>query len=133
MSQTIVANDSITVEYLPDRGIIYHTVHKPISGQPLRDALNKGANFLREHHVTKWLSDDRKNGPLPQEDADWGFNDWNHRMINYGWKYWALVVPAELDAAGTMTPVIENLYQLGLRMMVFTDLKQAFEWLDSLP
>jgi hypothetical protein len=131
-NMTIVKNEFMTMEYLQDRGIIHHTVHKPISGQPLRDALNTGTEVLKKHGVTKWLSDDRKNGPLPAEDAEWGYNDWNRRMIDAGWKYWALVVPKEIAAAGSMTPVINNLYNLGLRMAVFTNLDEAFAWLDKM-
>ncbi len=33
---TIAENEYISVEYMPERGVIYHTVHKPIGGQPLR-------------------------------------------------------------------------------------------------
>jgi hypothetical protein len=129
--QIIVDNEYMTIEYLPERGVIYHTVHQPVSGNHLRDSLNAGTEFLKDNGVTKWLSDDRLNGPLPQEDAEWGFNDWNRRAISYGWKYWALVVPKEVKAAGSMIPVIENLYELGLRTQVFTDLDTAFAWLDK--
>ena len=39
---TIVENEYITVQYLPDRKAIYQVVHKPIPDQPLKDALNAG-------------------------------------------------------------------------------------------
>ncbi len=129
---TIVDTEFITIQYLPDKKIIYHTVHKPISGQPLREALIAGTEALQQYGATKWLSDDRKNGPLPLEDAEWGFNVWNRQAVSVGWEYWALVVPEAIEAAGSMTPVIDNLYQLGLRMRVFTKLEDAFEWLESL-
>lgn len=128
----IVDNDQITIKYLPESGIIHHVIHKPISGQPFRDALNTATEFLREHGVTKWLSDDRKNGPLPQEDIEWGFNDWNRRAVSYGWKYWALVVPEDIYAAGSLMPTIENLYTMGLRMQVFTKPEDAFNWLNQM-
>ncbi len=81
--------------------------------------------------MTKWLSDDRKNGPLPQADVEWGSNDWNQRMIDVGWKYWVMVVPTELHAADALSPVIADLYERGLRMRVFTNVESALEWLDS--
>lgn len=127
----IVQNEHMTIKYLPERGVIHHTVHKPVSGAPFRDSLNIATEFLKENGVTKWLSDDRLNGPLPQEDIEWGFNDWNRRAISYGWKYWALVVPKEVEAAGSLVPVISNLFDLGLKMQVFTNTESAFEWLDS--
>jgi hypothetical protein len=126
----VVANEFITVRYLDDKKIIYHTIHKPIPDQPLKDAVNAGTEALREHGVCKWLSDDRKNGPVSPEIAEWGRQDWNPRTIAAGWKYWANVIPEEVASAGTLTPVIEDLFNLGLRMMVFTDLESAFEWLD---
>lgn len=128
---TVVNNEFISVQYLPDKKIIYHVIHQPISGQPLRDALDAGTEALQRYGATKWLSDDRKNGPLPPEDAEWGFTVWQPRTIKSGWKYWALVVPKAIEAAGSMVPVMENLYELGLRMRVFTDVDEAFTWLDS--
>lgn len=126
----IVENEYITVQYLPDKKIIYHTIHKPIDGQPLKDALNAGTDALEEYRACKWLSDDRKNGPLSPEMMEWGRNTWDIRTIAAGWKYWADVVPEAIANAGTMVPVVDALYELGLRMMVFTDLEKAFAWLD---
>lgn len=128
----IVDNEFITVKYLDDKQIIYHTVHKPISDQQLKDALNAGTEALKEFGACKWLSDDRKNGPVSPEIARWGVEDWNPRTIAAGWKYWANVVPEEIAAAGTLSPIIQALYELGLRMNVFTDLESAFKWLDRM-
>ena len=127
----IVSNDRITVEYLPDHKTIYHTVHKPIHGEALREVMYAGADYLEQNGVTKWLSDDRKNGAIPEEDAAWG-KEWNQHMIDCGWKYWANVIPAELHAAGSLQPAIEDLYARGLRMNVFTSVEQALEWLDKM-
>jgi hypothetical protein len=131
-SITIVDNEYITLQYLPDKKIIYHTVHKPIPDQPLKDAVNAGTEALKKYGACKWLSDDRKNGPVSPEIAEWGREDWNPRTIAAGWKYWANVVPEEVASAGALSPVIEALFELGLRMMVFTDLAAAFEWLDRM-
>ncbi|MBN1681311.1 MAG: hypothetical protein JW966_13595 [Anaerolineae bacterium] len=132
MSQVVIVdNEYITIEYLPDHKTIHHIIHQPFGGQPFRDALNLGTEALGKYGVCKWLSDDRKNGPLSPEDANWGFNDWNRRTIKAGWKYWAVVVPEELVAAGTLIPTIENLFELGLRMMVFSSVDKAMEWLDK--
>ncbi len=128
----VFENEYITVRYLPDKRLIYHTIHKPIDGQPLKDALNAGTDALAQYKVCKWLSDDRKNGPLSQEVLDWGLHDWDPRTIAAGWKYWAEVVPEALADAGTMLPLIQILFAMGLRMMVFTDVDKAMQWLDSL-
>ncbi len=127
----IVDNEYITVQYLPDKKIIYHTVHKPVNDQLFKDALNAGTYALEKYRACKWLSDDRKNGPLSPEMLEWGRNTWDVRTIAAGWKYWANVVPEAVASAGSLVPVVDALYQLGLRMMVFTDLEKAFTWLDS--
>jgi len=128
---SVFDNEYITVQYWPDKKLIYHVIHKPIDGQPLKDALNAGTEALIKYKATKWLSDDRKNGPVSQDVIDWGIQDWDPRTIAGGWKYWANVVPQEIVAAGSMAPLIEILYDMGLRLMVFTDPQKAIEWLDS--
>src|SRR5690606_29287584 len=126
-------NEFVTVEYVPDKGMIHHTIHMPIGDrvQMFMEALDAGTEALREHGATKWLSDDRKNGPLAPELVEWGVQDWNPRTISYGWKYWANIVPQEIASAGTLIPTIENLHKLGLRMQVFTSLEAALDWLDK--
>ena len=105
-----------------------------MSGQlPMfQEALNAGTEALQKNQVRKWLSDDRNNDALTPEGNDWASGDWQPRTIKAGWKYWALVVPQTLAAAGTLTPVVEHLFELGLRMMVFTTVEDAFVWLDKI-
>ena len=128
----IVETEFITIKYLADHETIYHVVHKPVSGQPFRDALTAGADYLKANGITKWLSDDRKNGEFTQEDLEWGTTNWNQPMIDAGWKYWANVIPTELHAAGSLQPAINDLHERGLRMNVFVSVEQALEWLDNL-
>lgn len=127
----IIDNEYITLKYLPDKKMIYHTVHQPISGQPLRDMLLTGFNAIKEYGISKWLSDDRLNGPMSEEDRAWGSENINRRSMEAGWKYWALVVPQEIIAAGSMAPTMEAMFEYELRMMVFSDVESAFAWLDQ--
>jgi hypothetical protein len=129
---TVYDTEHITIKYLPDKKIIYHTVHKPIpSGQPLREALMCGFDMLQHYGASKWVSDDRLNGPMSVEDREWGHTNLNSRAMEAGWKYWALVVPEQLVAAGTMMPTITELFKLGLRMMVFSKVEEAFKWIEQ--
>ena len=50
---SIVSNEFISVEFIPEHNIIQHTMHKPVSGPPLRKALDDGAAFLKQNGVTK--------------------------------------------------------------------------------
>ena len=128
----LVNNEYITMKYLVDIEVIYHTIHRPMSDQPLRDALLKGFNALRIYGVCKWVSDDRKNGPMTPEDREWGMVNLNQRAMEAGWKYWALVAPSEVVAAGSLFPTMTALQELGLRMAVFSDLEEAFAWIEPL-
>lgn len=130
----IFSTDYITVEYIEEDKMICHTVHRPLGEdqiQMFKDAVNAGTEALNHYRAEKWLSDDRKNGSLPDEIIRWAETDWNQRTFDAGWKYWANVVPEGIHAAGTLTPVIENLHTLGLRIQVFDDIEVAREWLNS--
>jgi hypothetical protein len=127
-------SEYITIEYWPDKRLIYHTVLQPLSTHVdvFKEALNAGTDALQKYKICKWLSDDRKNDTLTQEGTQWSFNEWQPRTLKAGWKYWAMVVPQSLAAAGTLMPVIDVLFELGLRMMVFTTAEQAIAWLDEM-
>ncbi len=135
MSNIIVANsDIITVEYVPDKQMIYHVIHKPVAEnlKAFQDALDAGTQALKTYGVSKWLSDDRKNGPLPPEQYKWlETTQWSLNTIKLGWKYWANVVPQEIAAAGTLTALIDDLYTHDLHLMVFISIEAAQKWLDQ--
>jgi len=130
---TIYDSEFITVEYWEHKKSIYHTIHQPISAQLeiFKEALNAGTDALQKYQIHKWLSDDRKNDKLSQEGNEWSFSDWQPRTMKARWKYWAMIVPEDLAAAGTLTPVIDILFGLGLRMNVFTNMDKALAWLDK--
>lgn len=135
MSQiTVFNNEYVTVECFPDKKLIFHTIHQPVGDRVLmfQEAMNAGTEALKTYGACKWLSDDRKNGPVARELIEWGFNDWNPRTIKMGWKYWANVVPHEIAAAGALMPIIDDLYKLGLRMQVFTKVEDALHWLEKM-
>ncbi len=126
----VVDNEYITIECFPEEGLVAHTFHKALSGQPFRDALDAGTEALIEHGCYKWLSDDRSNGPLDSEDLEWAFNDWNIRTIDAGWKYWGIVVPTDMVSAVSMTRQIMDVNEKGLEVKVADNLEEILEWLD---
>ncbi len=128
--KTIIDNEFITIWYYPDEKIVHHQFHKKtIYGKTFRDALNTGANLLKENKACKWLSDDRKNVIFAQEDLAWGIEEWQPKVLSYGWKYWAIVKP--IDEVGRMS--IEQIsydYKImGLTVEYFNDVDEAFNWL----
>lgn len=130
---TIYDSEYITVEYWPHKKLIYHKIHKPLGDhlEVFKEALNAGSAALEKYKLTKWLSDDRANDSLTEEGNEWTLKDWQPRTMKAGWKYWAGIVPQDVIAAGSLIPVMEIMFELGLRMMVFTDIEQAIAWLDK--
>jgi hypothetical protein len=129
---TLVDNEFITLKHVAEGDYIYHVIHKPISFETFREALDIGAEALKDKGCVKWLSDDRKNGPLSEKQQKWAQEDWIPRTIQAGWKFRAVVVPTELISAGSLMPVINGLYEYGLRMAVFASHEEAVEWLSKM-
>ncbi|HEX2907285.1 MAG TPA: hypothetical protein VHO69_10525 [Phototrophicaceae bacterium] len=125
-----IDNEYATLRYYPDKKIIHHTFHKPISGPEFRQVLNRGIEIMRENEAHKWLSDDRGNMALPPDDTEWSKTDWFPRAREAGWKFWALVVPQDLFARINLKDFVDTYYRQGLRIMVFTEPASAMNWLE---
>lgn len=128
---TIIKNEYVTLLYHPDAKIVHHTFHKPIAGQEFRAVLSEGIKALAQHEASKWLSDDRENAALPDDDVVWSKEDWFPRAVQAGWKYWALVVPQDLLARMNMKQFVDSYIDQGLRVMVFSKPETAMEWLAN--
>ena len=130
-SIVVVENEHFTLWYYPDSKIVHHAFHQFTFGREFRECLNAGIDVLGEHGAQKWLSDDRNNSALPAEDAKWGQQDWTPRMLEAGWKYWAIVLPEKVIGQMNMKRFIEENAGLGLTMQAFTDPDEALKWLES--
>ena len=128
---TIIDDEKRTLLYHIDSRVVHHTMKCTVSGPDFRDLLTRGAECLEQHKAAKWLSDDRKNGPLGPEDSDWGETIWGPRVLKAGFKFWAIVVPAH--AVGTLQMRrFANLYRdRGVAVEVCGDLEGAWSWLKS--
>ncbi len=129
---TLIENEVASLYYYPDHKLVYHVFHRPISGAAFQDVLNRGTQALQEYQADKWLSDDRNNMALPYEDQDWAINTWFTQTKAAGWKYWALVVPPNIDAQISLTKSVQHAIQEGVRTRVFVDPAAALKWLQSL-
>lgn len=127
----IIDNEYATLCYYPEHGIIHHTFHKPIGGQPFRDVLLNGLKTMQANKASKWLSDDRANQALPPEDSTWGTDVWFPQVQAAGWKFWALVVPESIIGRLNMKEFVESYSEKGIRIMVFTDPDKALKWLKE--
>ncbi len=128
----IIDNEFLTLWYYPGEKIVHHQIHKYIFGAPLREGLLRGAELLKTHGATKWLSDDRNNSALHPSDMEWGRTFWFPLVCEAGWKYWAMLPP--LKVLGQMN--LKNLSKVsetnGISVAVFKGLEEAMAWLRSM-
>ena len=125
----ILENEWGVVRHNPTHNYIYHTFLQDLEGEDVRLILNTGLETMRRHSSRKWLSDDRLNGPVSQEDLDWSWDVWAPQAVELGWTHWALVVPEALAGRASMVELVKVYMQLGVRVRVFADLDQARKWL----
>jgi hypothetical protein len=130
-ANVILNNEYATVLYYPESGIVHHTLHKPTTGEPFREVMLAGLEAMKANGAQKWLSDDRPNQTIPPEDAEWGERVWFPQVKAAGWKYWALVVPNELEGRLRMKDFVDLYYERGIRIMVFSTPEDALTWLES--
>lgn len=70
-TRIILDNEHVNVSLHEESKIVHHVIKKPIRGEPFREMLSAGASAMEEFLFKKWLSDDRNNGALPEEDEKW--------------------------------------------------------------
>ena len=129
--QTIFDDDFVTVWYIPEKKMVYHQIHKFVFGKEFRDFLLAGTEAMKKNKGTKWLSDDRANTVMSQEDMSWGQTVWFPQTVAAGWKYWAIVQPAKVLAQMAMEDLVKAYSAAGITAKFFTDPDEAMKWLES--
>ena len=130
-NSTVLQTEYATLWYHPEKKIVHHEFHKFIHGQEFRQVLEKGLEIFKEHGASKWLSDDRKNSTLTQEDSEWALTDWNPRVVDAGWKYWAIVMPDKVVGQMNMQRFIDLYATKGVTIQIFDDSDEALNWLKT--
>ena len=127
----ILDNEFMTLWYHPDKKIIHHEFHKFTQGETLRDCLSAGAEQMEFKGAQKWLSDDRKNTVVGEDDMKWTSTVWRPRVIKAGWKYWALVLPEKTIGKMNMNRIIKDYGETGVTVQAFSDPDEALKWLEA--
>lgn len=127
---TLIENDDVSLYCYPEIGVVHHVMHKFCYGETFRNLLTKGADAFIQYKCSKWLSNDKSNSVLRQEDIEWGQKNWEDRIIN-NWKYWAVIVPNKVVGQMSMKPIIQRYAEKGIEVRLFEDEKEALEWLAS--
>jgi hypothetical protein len=126
-------NEFITVECDPEAGIVQHVMHRFVISDMFRQGLEAGLALMRDHGATKWLSDDRQNSALSNDDIEWAAAQWQPRAVALGLAYWALVLPEAVLGQMRSRRVAEAERRRGVNVEVFTDRDSARRWLEQQP
>jgi hypothetical protein len=129
--EVVLDTDVARLSYDTRNKIVQHEFKSFVHGRALRDVLEKGLELFRTRGACKWLSDDRRNGPVTTADGEWSLHDWGPRVIAAGWKYWAVVLPEKVLGQMNMRRWIETYSKLGVVAQAFTDLEEARDWLKG--
>ena len=127
--ETVIETPFASLWYYPAERIVHHQIHKFIYGEAFRELLMKGAEVLKANGATKWVSDDRKNGPLSGEDKAWADTRWQPLVIRSGWKTWAIVLPEKIVGQMTIRRIIRESALLNLEVKLFTSPDEALSWI----
>lgn len=129
--ETIIDTEAVTLFYHPEKRIVHHQIRRFLHGDEFRNLLEQGLEVLRKRGATKWLSDNRGNGPVKPSDAEWALNDWAPRVMAAGWRYWAIVMPEKILGEMNMRRWMERYAAMGLTSEAFTDPEEAMTWLQG--
>lgn len=130
--EIVFESEQMNVWCYPQLRIVSHQMLKPCHGRPFRDALRAGTAALQRHGAIGWLSDDRLNGPLPDDDEVWGNNIWFPATKAAGWQYWAMVLPDKAVGKLNVKRLIEGVRKRGIESQMFTDPGPALDWLRQM-
>ena len=134
MSKVVIHDTpSVIVWYHPESNIVHSHVHKFLTGKEFQGFLMAGYAVLAKNKSRKWLSDDRSNSVLRQEDVEWGNQNWLPKCIAAGWKYWAIVQPEKVLASAPMERLVEDFRKLGITSKFFSEPIAAMAWLEVQP
>lgn len=128
---TIVDTEYATLWFYPESGIVHHKIHKFMRKGLYRELVTAGVDCLEKHNATKWLSDNRGNTVVRQEDIAWLNTVSVPRAIRAGFKYWAIVMPAMEIGKMQMRQLVEELGGRGITAKAFSDPDDAMAWLES--
>jgi hypothetical protein len=130
---TLLDNRYVTLWFHPESRIVHHVMHRFVPIAAMRQLLQTGAEAMAAHRGCKWLSDDRKGPVVDAPRIAWARENWMPRLIETGFRYWA-VVPSEA-ALGRwgMERAIEEYRAVGVEVCSFTTPEAAIQWLQAQP
>ena len=125
----IKETETFTIEYDVETNSILHTINRFLITDEWKDLLMTGHQYLAEHNLIKWISDNR-NLPIVHNNLDdWLYSSWLPQMIDTGWKQWALVEPEITEGKLNQQAYQESFSKMGIEVKSFECLDEAKEWI----
>jgi hypothetical protein len=131
MKNIVLDNEFITIWVYPEKKIIHHKFKKFTFGNAFKEIMLKAADAFKQNGCTKWLSDDLENSALAPEDRDWAYQFWGPKVIESGWKHWAIIFPKKVVGQMNMKKIVELYTSRGINVKVFSDLDSSMKWLEK--
>jgi hypothetical protein len=133
LSNPIIIHQSekATIEWFEKEKIIRKTFQGFIVGEEMRNAFNAGLNKLKSSKGCKWLSDNRFVKVYKQEDSEWINQVWFTEALKTGWRYWAVLEPADYYSQLSIKRFIKTFEEQGIILKVFTEMEEAMSWLTE--
>ncbi len=128
---TILQSDRIMLWHYPRLKMLHHQMLQPPSSAEFRELLAAGADIVDGYSTSKWLSDDRGNTVLREEDELWADTVWLPRVLKAGFKYWAIVLPAAAIGQLNMRRLAAQHARRGIISRIEAEPFAAFEWLKA--
>jgi len=129
--ETVFESDFCVVKVYPESKIVHHEIKKYIFDDNFRNMMTSSADAFEKYNCTKYISDDRQNGALKEEDRKWGEAEWEPRLFKCGWKAWALVMPEKIIGQMNMRKIVERYESMGVTVSAFSDFEEAMTWLKQ--
>lgn len=129
MQETVIETPRMSLYYHPIENIIHHEMHSYPGIDILEEVLVGGLALMKKHRAIKWLSDDRNGGALPKSHHEWGDTVWAPQAVQSGWRYWALLPPADALGSANMKRLVGIYAKRGVTVELFDNYNEAFNWL----
>ncbi len=123
--------DGYILEYLEELQSMRHILKRNNSFAEWQELLLTGTAYLADKKICKWISDNRKNGRICEEAADWIDETWLPFALQSGWKYWAIVEPEDFSSKLNQRNYRKAFLDYGVIMASFSSPEEAEKWISQ--
>jgi len=120
------------VEWVAKGKVLIKTVKKFIKAGEVVELFDTGYEVVRKERGIKWFSDNRNLVVYKPEDIEWINSVWLPKMLNLGWKYWAVIEPLHATGNISMKSFISFYKEKGIEVNIFSDYDEGLKWIQSL-